>query len=167
MTEHIMKTKCEAEFESSIDMAIERGNFKGFDARVDNTSEFVQMLKKDLPHVYERMMKFGRRNISISTVAPTGTLSMMSQTSSGIEPVFMLHYKRRKKVNPSDKNAVVDFVDEMGDTWQEFDVYHHGLKKWMAVTAATTTHTISAPSFLIRQKNTLHPFRATDQPIGL
>ncbi|MBT5750264.1 MAG: ribonucleoside-diphosphate reductase, adenosylcobalamin-dependent, partial [Flavobacteriales bacterium] len=92
--EEIMKEKCRAEFDSSIDMSLERGSFVGFDAKIENTSEFVQMLEVELPGVYERMMKFGRRNISISTVAPTGTLSMLAQTSSGIEPVFMTHYKR-------------------------------------------------------------------------
>lgn len=135
--EKIMKTKCEAEFDSSIDMAIERGKFSDFDTKIENTSEFVQMLKKDLPKVYTRMMKFGRRNISISTVAPTGTLSMLAQSSSGLEPVFMLSYKRRRKVNPQDKNGRVDFVDPMGDSWQEFTVYHHKLKLWMETTGET------------------------------
>ncbi|HXB10340.1 MAG TPA: ribonucleotide reductase N-terminal alpha domain-containing protein, partial [Bacteroidia bacterium] len=89
----IMKTKCDAEFTSSIDLAVERGSFEGFDSKIENTSEFVQMLKKELPDVYKRMMKLGRRNISISTVAPTGTLSILAQTSSGLEPVYMLSYK--------------------------------------------------------------------------
>lgn len=135
--EKIMKTKCEAEFESSIDMAIERGKFKVFDPRIENKSEFVQMLKKELPHVYKRMMKYGRRNISISTVAPTGSLSILTQTSSGIEPVYMLSYKRRRKINVNDKNAKVDFVDQLGDAWQEFTVYHPKLKQWMDVSRQT------------------------------
>lgn len=137
VTEQIMKTKCEAEFQSSIDMAIERGKFRAFNPAIEKKSGFVQMLKKELPHVYTRMMKYGRRNISISTVAPTGTLSIMSQTSSGIEPVFLLQYKRRKKVNLTSKNATVAFIDAVGDAWQEFDVYHHGLKKWMEITGET------------------------------
>jgi len=137
IVEQMMKTKCEAEFDASIDMAIERGKFKDFDKDIENKSAFVKMLKKELPRVYERMMKYGRRNISISTVAPTGTLSILAQTSSGIEPVFMLSYKRRKKINPSDKNNKVDFTDAMGDAWQEFEVYHHGLKKWMDITGET------------------------------
>ena len=135
--EKIMKLKCEAEFDSSIDMALERGKFEAFDTKYEKTSEFVQMLEKELPHVYDRMMKNGRRNISISTVAPTGTLSMLSQTSSGIEPVFMLSYKRRRKVNIHDKNARIDFVDAMGDSWQEFIVYHPKIKMWMKVTGET------------------------------
>jgi ribonucleoside-diphosphate reductase alpha chain len=135
--EKIMKEKCRAEFDSSIDMSLERGSFVGFDAKVEKTSEFVQMLEVELPEVYERMMKFGRRNISISTVAPTGTLSMLAQTSSGIEPVFMTHYKRRRKLNEQDTEEKVDFIDNSGDKWQEFTVYHHNLKKWMEVTGET------------------------------
>ncbi len=103
--EKIMHTKCEAEFTSSIDMAIERGSFEDFDEKIENTSEFVQMLQKEMPEVYKRMMKFGRRNISISTVAPTGSLSILAQTSSGLEPVYLLSYKRRRKINPNDKDA--------------------------------------------------------------
>jgi ribonucleoside-diphosphate reductase alpha chain len=135
--EKIMKRKCEAEFDSSIDMALERGKFSCFDPKIENTSEFVQMMKVEMPQVYNRMMRFGRRNISISTVAPTGTLSMLAQSSSGLEPVFMLAYKRRRKVNPQDTNARVDFVDPQGDSWQEFTVYHSKLKDWMNITGQT------------------------------
>ena len=137
MVESMMKEKCRAEFDSSIDMSLSRGSFVGFDSKIEKTSEFVQMLEKELPDVYERMMKFGRRNISISTVAPTGTLSMLAQTSSGIEPVFMTHYKRRRKLNEQDRDAKVDFIDDSGDKWQEFNVYHHNLKTWMKVTGET------------------------------
>lgn len=137
VVEKIMKTKCEAEFNSSIDMAIERGKFEDFNSKIENTSEFIQMLEMELPEVYSRMMKYGRRNISLSTVAPTGTLSMMAQSSSGIEPVYLLSYKRRRKINPLDKNNHVDFVDSMGDSWQEFVVYHHKLKQWMETTGET------------------------------
>ncbi|MBD3637563.1 MAG: adenosylcobalamin-dependent ribonucleoside-diphosphate reductase [Crocinitomicaceae bacterium] len=132
--EKIMKEKCRAEFDSSVDLSIQRGSFEGFDAVIDNSSEFVQMMRKELPEVYNRMMEYGRRNISISTVAPTGSLSMLAQTSSGIEPVFMMSYKRRRKVNVDDQTAKIDFVDEMGDKWQEFDVYHGKLKEWMRIT---------------------------------
>ncbi|MEO6904344.1 MAG: adenosylcobalamin-dependent ribonucleoside-diphosphate reductase, partial [Bacteroidia bacterium] len=135
--EKIMKTKCDAEFTSSIDMAIERGKFSAFDPKIEKTSEFVQMLETEMPTVYDRMMKHGRRNISLSTVAPTGTLSMLAQTSSGIEPIFLLSYKRRRKINTHDKIAKVDFVDSMGDSWQEFEVYHQKLKLWMEVTGET------------------------------
>jgi len=135
--EEIMKEKCRAEFDSSIDMSLERGSFVGFDKKIEKTSEFVQMLEKELPEVYTRMMEHGRRNISISTVAPTGTLSMLAQTSSGIEPVFMTHYKRRRKLNEQDREAKVDFIDDSGDKWQEFTVYHHNLKTWMDITGET------------------------------
>ena len=132
--EEIMQAKCRAEFNSSIDMAIERGKFESFHSSIEETSEFVQMLKADFPDIYERMMKHGRRNISISTVAPTGTLSMLAQTSSGIEPVFLMSYTRRKKINPGDRNAQIDFVDASGDSWQEFKIYHHKINDWMRTT---------------------------------
>ncbi len=135
--ERIMQTKCTAEFESSIDMAIERGAFAGFDPEVESTSEFVGMMQKEMPDTWQRMMKYGRRNISLSTVAPTGTLSLLARTSSGIEPVYMLSYKRRRKVNTSDKTSRVDFVDALGDKWQEFDVYHPKLKTWMEASGLT------------------------------
>ena len=129
----IMRSKCLAEFDSSIDMAISRGKFEIFDPEVEKSSEYVQMLKEEFPDMYTRMMNFGRRNISISTVAPTGSLSMLAQTSSGIEPVFQLSYKRRRKINPHDTKATIDFVDDMGDKWQEFKVYHAKLRDWMKV----------------------------------
>ncbi|UZR98680.1 adenosylcobalamin-dependent ribonucleoside-diphosphate reductase [Chondrinema litorale] len=129
----IMRVKCEAEFESSIDMAVERDAFVGFNSEIENQSEFVQMLEKEFPVVYKRMMEYGRRNISISTVAPTGTLSMLAQTTSGIEPAFMLSYKRRRKVNASQKETKGTFKDDMGDMWEEFDVYHAKFKTWMEI----------------------------------
>ena len=135
--EAILREKCRAEFDSSIDMSIERGSFEGFDPEIEKTSEFVDMLATDFPEIHGRMLLNGRRNISISTVAPTGSLSMLAQTSSGIEPVFMLSYKRRRKVNSTDEKAHVDFVDDMGDKWQEFTVYHAKLKEWMRITGET------------------------------
>ena len=138
--ENIMKTKCEAEFNSSIDMAIERGPFKGFDPKIEETSEFVQMMKTEMPELHDKMMKYGRRNISLSTVAPTGTLSMLAQTSSGIEPVYLLSYTRRRKVNPNDPNAKISFTDEMGDHWEEFTVYHSKLKTLMEISLQDLQH---------------------------
>ncbi|MDP6909860.1 MAG: ribonucleoside-diphosphate reductase, adenosylcobalamin-dependent, partial [Flavobacteriales bacterium] len=131
--EQMMRTKCDAEFTCSVDMAIERGAFKDFSPEVENTSEFVGMLQKEFPTVYDRMMLHGRRNISISTVAPTGTLSMLAQTSSGIEPVFLTSYTRRRKVMESTPDAEVSFVDELGDRWEEFTVFHPKLKRWMEI----------------------------------
>lgn len=137
LVEEIMKTKCRAEFDSSIDMAVERGKFDVWDPKYENTSEFIQMLQKEIPELYTRMMKYGRRNISLSTVAPTGTLSMLAQTSSGIEPVFLLGYKRRRKVNANDPDAKISFIDDMGDAFEEFDVWHPKLKNWMKITGET------------------------------
>lgn len=130
----IMKSKLTAEFDSSVDMAIERGQFEIFNRNIEDTSEFVQMMQQEFPELYERMMNYGRRNISISTVAPTGSLSMLAQVSSGIEPVFLTSYKRRRKINQDDKNAKVDFVDDMGDAFEEFTVYHKKALDWMKVT---------------------------------
>jgi len=132
--EKVMHTKCEAEFDSSIDMSIERMCFEGFDPSIEKKSHFVQTLKEEMPDIYKRMMTHGRRNISISTVAPTGSLSILTQSSSGVEPVFKLSFTRRKKINPEDKDIEPDFVDDMGDGWQEFEVYHNKLKMWMDVT---------------------------------
>jgi ribonucleoside-diphosphate reductase alpha chain len=131
MTEKIMKVKCEAEFQSSIDMGIQRGIFDGFNPEIENTSEFVKMLQIELPHVYERMMKHGRRNVSISTVAPTGSLSILCRTTSGIEPLFMIEpYERRKKVFGDEPH---DFVDDLGDKWITYKVYHPKLKMFLDI----------------------------------
>lgn len=137
MIDEIMRSKMTAEFDSSIDMSVTRGSFEGFDPNIENTSEFVQMIEKEFPELYKRMMANGRRNISVSTVAPTGTLSMLAHTSSGVEPVFLLSYKRRRKVNQNDPKAKISYVDDMGDSFEEFDVYHHKLKTWMDITGKT------------------------------
>jgi len=137
VVDDIMKTKMIAEFDSSIDMAITRGQFEVFNRNIEDTSEFVQMLAKEFPETYERMMEHGRRNISISTVAPTGSLSMLAQVSSGIEPVFLLSYVRRRKVNTNDDNSNVDFVDDLGDAFEEFTVYHKKYETWMTTTGET------------------------------
>lgn len=131
--EKIMRTKLRGEFDSSIDMAVTRGAFDGFDEKWEKTSEFVQMLEKEFPDIYKRMMKEGRRNISLSTVAPTGSISLLTRTSSGIEPVFMLSYKRRRKI-VGNYEGKADYVDNMGDSFEEFEVFHPGLLKWMQVT---------------------------------
>ncbi len=132
--DEIMKTKLRGEFDSSIDMAITRGKFEIFNPEIERFSEFVQMMEKEFPAIFQRMMHHGRRNISISTVAPTGSLSILAQTSSGIEPVFLLSYKRRRKVNPETSNAKVAYVDDLGDAFEEFEVYHNKFKKWMEIT---------------------------------
>lgn len=142
----ISRTKLAGEFDSSIDMALERGKFKDFNPEIENTSLFVGMLKANFEDIYSRMMKFGRRNISISTVAPTGSVSIMTQTSSGIEPVFQLSYKRRRKINPSDKKNKIDFVDNMGDAWQEYLVLHPKFRTWLDINELEMTDSIHKKS---------------------
>ncbi len=124
----IMRTKFQGEIDSTIDMAITRGSFKGFSPEFEKVSDFVsKMMYIEFPEAWERMQIHGRRNVSFSTVAPTGTLSLLTQTSSGIEPVYMLSYKRRKKVNqPSE----VSVTDSLGDHWEEFEVLHPKLEIW-------------------------------------
>ncbi len=137
IVDEIMRSKLSAEFDSSIDMSIERGQFEVFNRNIEDKSEFVQMIQKEFPGIYTRMMDHGRRNISISTVAPTGSLSMLAQVSSGIEPVFLLSYKRRRKINSDNKNAKIDFIDDLGDAFEEFTVYHNKINTWMEVTGET------------------------------
>lgn len=133
-TEKIYKTLKLAAYQSSVDMAEELGSFKDFDPNKEKDNDFLLRIKDEAPELYAKMQKFGRRNIAILTTAPTGTVSILTQTSSGIEPVFQLGYVRRKKINPSDKNTTVDFVDQSGDKWQEFMVYHPKVKLWMEIT---------------------------------
>lgn len=131
----IMKTLCIASFRSSCDMAKEVGAFPIWKWEKEKDSEFLLMIKEHDPKLYTEISKFGRRNIANLTIAPTGSVSIMTQTTSGIEPLFMLFpYTRRKKINPTDKNARTDFVDQNGDHWQEFEVYHPKVKMWMEIT---------------------------------
>ena len=130
-------------YRSSVQLAKERGAFKVYDAEREEDNPFVLRLKEEDGALYDQMRKFGRRNIALLTIAPTGTTSLMSQTSSGIEPVFMPVYKRRRKVNPNDKNVRVDFVDEVGDSWEEYIVFHHKFKIWMEVNGYDTTKNYS------------------------
>ncbi|WP_316811714.1 adenosylcobalamin-dependent ribonucleoside-diphosphate reductase [Pedobacter heparinus] len=120
-------------YRSSVITAKERGAFTIFDADREKNNPFIQRLKDADEGLYNDMLEYGRRNIALLTIAPTGTTSLMSQTSSGIEPVFMPVYKRRRKVNPNDKDARVDFVDEVGDSWEEYVVFHPRFKQWMEV----------------------------------
>ena len=135
--EKIMRTKCEAEFNSSIDMALERGTFDDFDVEVEAKSEFVKMLETEFPSVYERMMQHGRRNISLSTLAPCGSVSLETQTSSGGEPVFAVNYTRRRKISPDEKDVEIVFTDESGDSWMEYNTVHPKFRLWQEVTGKT------------------------------
>jgi ribonucleoside-diphosphate reductase alpha chain len=118
-------------YRSSVEMARERGAFPIFDPKREKDNPFINRLRDAAPELYEDMIKYGRRNIALLTIAPTGTTSLMSQTTSGIEPVFMISYKRRRKVNPNDKDAQVSFVDEVGDHWEEYHVFHHKFIDWL------------------------------------
>ena len=128
-----------AAYRSSVDMAKERGAFEVFDYKREANNPFINRLREADPGLYEDMKKYGRRNIACLTIAPTGTVSIMTQTTSGIEPVFMPVYKRRRKVNPNDPEVHVDFTDENGDTFEEYIVYHHKFVEWMKKSGIDTT----------------------------
>jgi ribonucleoside-diphosphate reductase alpha chain len=120
-------------YNSSADLAGERGAFPLYDFEREKNNPFIQRLKEAAPEVYEKMKKQGRRNIAMLTIAPTGSVSICTQTTSGIEPVFMVSYKRRRKVNPNDKNVNVTFVDEIGDSWEEYNVFHPKFVEWLTI----------------------------------
>lgn len=136
---HIHKTLALNAYRSSVTMAQERGAFEVFDAKREANNPFLLRIKETDPQLYEDLQKYGRRNIACLTIAPTGTTSLMTQTTSGIEPVFMPVYKRRRKVNPSDTDVHVDFVDEVGDSFEEYIVYHKKFLEWMKVNGIDTT----------------------------
>ena len=132
-SEKVHKTIALEAYRSSVNMAKERGAFEIYDAEREKNNPFINRLKDADPELYEEMSKYGRRNIACLTIAPTGTTSLMTQTTSGIEPVFMPVYKRRRKVNPNDANVHVDFVDETGDAFEEYVVFHHKFLTWMKI----------------------------------
>lgn len=150
VVEQVMRTKMQAELDCTIDMAILRGQFLGWDkdleyeytqpargielhiqAHMIGCNSYYQMILDEFPQQALRMYQYGRRNVSWSTVAPTGTVSLMTQTTSGLEPLFKAYYIRRKKINPNDKTARIDFTDQNGDTWQEYPVLHPKFKEWI------------------------------------
>ncbi len=132
-SEEIHKTVALEAYRSSVLMAKERGAFKIYSTEREKNNPMIKRLRAEDEVLYQDMAKYGRRNIALLTIAPTGTTSLMTQTTSGIEPVFMPVYKRRRKVNPNDKNVKVDFVDEVGDSWEEYVVFHQKFKEWMVV----------------------------------
>ncbi len=133
----VHKTLALAAYGSSVQMAKERGAFAVYDAKREEKNPYILRLKEADPALYEEMVKYGRRNIACLTIAPTGTTSIMTQTTSGIEPVFQPVYKRRRKVNPNDKNVHVDLVDEVGDSFEEYVVFHHKFITWMNANGRT------------------------------
>ena len=138
----VHKTLALAAYRSSVMMAKERGAFKVYDAKREENNPYIQRIKEADPELYALMTKYGRRNIACLTIAPTGTTSIMTQTTSGIEPVFQPVYRRRRKVNPNDKNVHVDLVDEVGDSFEEYVVFHHKFITWMEANGYTydSTH---------------------------
>ena len=132
-SEQVHKTVALNAYRSSIEMAKERGAFEVYDTEREKNNPFINRLREADPEMYEEMKKYGRRNIACLTIAPTGTTSLMTQTTSGIEPVFMPVYKRRRKVNPNDANVHIDFIDETGDAFEEYIVFHHKFLTWMKI----------------------------------
>ena len=129
--EKVHKTVALSAYRSSVEMAKERGAFEVYDSEREKNNPFINRLREADPELYEEMKKYGRRNIACLTIAPTGTTSLMTQTTSGIEPVFLPVYKRRRKVNPNDANVHIDFVDETGDAFEEYIVFHPKFVTWM------------------------------------
>lgn len=147
MTDLIYMAQAHAAYKSTVDMAETRGAFPVFSHELEKDHPFIERilnLDNDLRARYE---KFGRRNIALTTTAPAGSVSILTQTTSGCEPVFMLFYKRRRKITANDGDARVDFVDDMGDKWQEYTIYHHAFKKWMDVTGLTEADVEKSPYF--------------------
>jgi ribonucleoside-diphosphate reductase alpha chain len=129
----VHKTLAINAYRSSVHLAKDRGSFPVFDAEREQNNPFIQRLREADPALYEEMLVHGRRNIALLTIAPTGTTSLMAQTTSGIEPVFMISYTRRRKVNPNDPEVEVNFIDEVGDHWEEFHVFHHKFLDWLQI----------------------------------
>lgn len=129
----IQKTLALEAYRSSAQMAVERGAFPIYDANREVNNPMIGRIRKEDEELYDKIVRYGRRNISMLTIAPTGTTSLMTQTTSGIEPVFLPVYKRRRKVNPNDKNVVISFRDDVGDAWEEYYVFHHKFLVWCEV----------------------------------
>ncbi len=134
----VHKTLAIEAYRASVNTAKERGAFKIFDSEREKDNPFILRLKEADEKLYYDMLEYGRRNIALLTIAPTGTTSLMTQTTSGIEPVFLPVYKRRRKVNPNDKDVRIDFVDEVGDSWEEYVVFHLRFKEWMEANGIAT-----------------------------
>ncbi len=130
-SENLHKTLAIEAYRSSVTMAKERGAFPIYETAREKKNPFILRLKEADEQLYKDMLKYGRRNIALLTIAPTGTTSLMTQTTSGIEPAFMVAYKRRRKVNPNDKSVRINFVDSVGDSWEEYRVFHHKFMTWL------------------------------------
>lgn len=160
----VHKTLAIAAYRGSVYTAKERGAFKIYDSKREENNPFIQRLKEADEQLYYEMMEYGRRNIALLTIAPTGTTSLMTQTTSGIEPVFLPVYKRRRKVNPNDKNTRVDFVDEVGDSWEEYVVFHHRFKEWMKIKGHDTEKNYSQEELDVLVKESPY-YKATSNDV--
>jgi len=140
---NVHKTLAIEVYGASADLAAERGAFPIFDIEREKNNPLIQRIREAAPEVYAKMEKHGRRNISMLTIAPTGSVSICTQTASGIEPVFMVSYRRRRKVNPNDRNVHVTFVDEVGDSWEEYNVFHPKFLDWMRINGYDTENAIT------------------------
>ncbi|HKL37724.1 MAG TPA: adenosylcobalamin-dependent ribonucleoside-diphosphate reductase, partial [Bacteroidales bacterium] len=132
-SEEVHKTITLEAYRSSVELAKDRGAFEIYDAEKEKHNPLINRIRTEDEQLYQDMTRYGRRNISLLTIAPTGTTSLMTQTTSGIEPVFMPVYKRRRKVNPSDTDSNVTYVDEVGDSWEEYNVFHHKFMDWLKI----------------------------------
>lgn len=144
-TEYVYKNLALNAYRSTVKMAAERGPFPEYEYEIEKDNLFINQIMDLDPDLRKDWERYGRRNIAITTTAPAGSVSILTQTTSGIEPVYLISYKRRKKINPNDKKARVDFVDDLGDRWQEYDIYHHGFKKWMEVNEKTEADIKKSP----------------------
>ncbi|MEO7175878.1 MAG: adenosylcobalamin-dependent ribonucleoside-diphosphate reductase, partial [Saprospiraceae bacterium] len=140
---NIHKELAIATYRGSVQMAKERGAFPLYRPEKEEKNPFIQRLAEADPELYQSMRRYGRRNIALLTIAPTGSTSILTQTSSGLEPVFRVSYQRRRKVNPNDRNVNITFTDEVGDSWEDYHVFHHAFEKWLDVNGydvETTKH---------------------------
>jgi ribonucleoside-diphosphate reductase alpha chain len=135
---NVQRTLATSAYRASVIMASERGKFPMYDSEKEAGNPMIERIKEADPELYELMVKHGRRNVAMLTIAPTGTTSLMSQTTSGIEPVFRPVYKRRRKVNPNDKDVKISYVDESGDSFEEYNVFHHKFLTWLEVNGYKT-----------------------------
>ncbi len=147
MTESIYQAVCLNAYRSTVTMAKERGAFPVYSYDRESQHPFIQQVMDSDSELAASYKKYGRRNIALTTTAPGGSVSILSQTTSGIEPAFMLFYKRRKKVNEDDPSARIDFVDTLGDKWQEYTVYHHAFKKWMEINNKSESDFVESPYY--------------------
>jgi ribonucleoside-diphosphate reductase alpha chain len=152
----VQKTLACAAYRSSVAMAKDRGAFPIFDAALEQNNPFIARLREADSKLYEDMSKFGRRNIALLTIAPTGSVSICSQTTSGIEPAFMVFYKRKKKINPHDTSAKVSFTDETGQAWEEYTVLHHKFAMWAAINGYDLANKTDAELIKIIEQSPYH-----------